>query len=277
MKSEICLYDLKSGDVHSVLQTDQLVEAPNWTPDGLSLIVNGDGRLFRVDLANPELDEINTDFAVSCNNDHGISPDGKTLVISDKTEVGQSCIYTLPVFGGRPKKITSQTPSYWHGWSPDGNTLAYVGRRNQNPFAVFTIPVNGGDESCLTNDFEHTDGPDYTPDGEWIWFNGEKQGRMQLWRMRADGSDLQQMTDDQRWNWFPHPSPDGRQILYLTFAQGTKGHPRDHEVDLRLMPAQGGAPSVLLDLFGGQGSINVPCWAPDSQRFAFVRYARPDS
>ncbi|MGJ8584793.1 MAG: TolB family protein [Marinosulfonomonas sp.] len=277
MKSEICIFDIETGAVSVLLGTDRLIEAPNWTPDGAGLVVNGDGRLFFVDLLAPGLREIPTDFAVNCNNDHGISPDGKRLVISDKTQHDASCIYTLPLEGGVPTQVTKATPSYWHGWSPDGKTLTYVGKRGDDAFSVFTIPQEGGEETCLTTGFEHTDGPDYTPDGAWIWFNGQKNGKMQLWRVRPDGRDLQQMTDDERWNWFPHPSPDGSQVLYLAYENGVFGHPRDKEVELRLLPSQGGEPKVLLELFGGQGSINVPCWAPDGKKFAFVRYARPNT
>ena len=275
MKAELCILDLDGLRVDCVLATDRLIEAPNWTPDGTALIVNGNGRIYRVNLDRPALAEISTGFAMTCNNDHGISPDGRMLVISDKTEEGASVIYTLPVTGGQPQRVTQAAPSYWHGWSPDGETLAFVGKRDDGVFDIYTIPVGGGDEIRLTSGFDHADGPDYTPDGRWIWFNGERAGRMQLWRMRPDGSDLQQMTDDDGWNWFPHPSPDGRHVLYLAYPPGTEGHPRDRDVELRLMPAEGGASQPVLKLFGGQGTINVPCWAPDAGRFAFMRYARP--
>ena len=275
MKSEICLYDVGKGTVQSVLESDQIVEAPNWTPDGLALVVNKNGRIYRIDLANPGLEEIGTDFAVTCNNDHGISPDGRSLVISDKTEEGASCIYTLPIKGGRPQRVTRDIPSYWHGWSPDGATLAFAGKRAGRGFDIYTVLAQGGAETRLTDGFEHTDGPDYTPDGDWIWFNGQRAGRMQLWRMHPNGSDLQQMGDDDRWNWFPHPSPDGQHVVYLSYPPGTAGHPRDCDVDLRLMPAAGGQARVLVEPFGGQGTINVPGWAPDSRSIAFVRYARP--
>lgn len=272
MRSELAIYDLASGQVETVLRTDRLIEAPNWTPDRGALIVNGDGRLYRVMLDGPpEFAEIDTGFAVRINNDHGISQDGRTLVISDSTEEGQSCIYTVPAQGGTPKRITAHVPSYWHGWSPDGATLAYVGKRDAG-FDIYTCPAEGGAENCLTAGFEHCDGPDYTPDGQWIWFNGQRDGRMQLWRMRPDGSAPEQMTDDDRVNWFPHPAPDGGQVLYLAYQNGVEGHPRDQHVELRMMPADGGKPKVLLTLFGGQGTINVPCWAPGSDRFAFVRY-----
>lgn len=271
MKSILSIFDIVTGSVDTVLELDRHIEAPNWSRDGNAWIVNGSGRLFEVDLAAPLLRDIDTGFAVRINNDHGLSPDGAMLAISDSSEFGESCIYTLPAGGGEPARVTELVPSYWHGWSPDGSRLAYAARRAET-FQVYTCPVDGGAEFQVTRGFDHCDGPDYTPDGEWIWFNGEKGGSVQLWRVRPDGSDPQMMTDDERVNWFPHPSPDGKSIVYLAYENDTQGHPADRDVQLRLMPADGGAPEILLDLHGGQGTINVPSWAPDSRRFAFVRY-----
>jgi Tol biopolymer transport system component len=271
MTSELCVFDLGKGTAEVILTTPRLIEAPNWAPDGTSLIVNGDGHLFRVNLAEPSLAPVDTGFATRLNNDHGISPDGGTLVISNHTVVGQSCIYTLPFSGGTPFVITENTPSWWHGWSPDGRSLAYTAVRD-GTFGIYTIPVTGGPETCVTAGGGHHDGPDYTPDGAWIWFNSDQGGSMQLWRVRPDGTDRQRMTAEATVNWFPHPSPDGRAILYLAYEPGTDGHPRDRNVELRLMPAGGGTSTQLVTLFGGQGSINVPCWSPDSRHFAFVRY-----
>jgi Tol biopolymer transport system component len=275
MKSSIEIFDRASGETRVIHQTDRLVEAPNWSPDGRFLIVNGDGRLYRLDLDAPaDLVEIDTGMATRCNNDHGISPDGTTLVISDGTEAGKSCIYTLPLAGGTPRRITDKVPSYWHGWSPDGARLAYCAERGGD-WDIYTIGVEGGAETRLTDGQGASDGPDYSPDGRWIWFNSTRSGTMQIWRMHADGSGLEQMTDDERVNWFPHPCPDGTCVLYLAYEAGIEGHPRDREVELRLMDAEGGNIRTAVALFGGQGSINVPNWAPDGSRFAFVRYARP--
>ena len=199
------------------------------------------------------------------------------LAISDSTQTDGSCIYTLPIEGGEPNRVTSNVPSYWHGWSSDGGMLAYTARRGET-FQIYTCPVEGGDEMQLTFDFLHCDGPDYTPDGEWIWFNGErKEGDVQLWRIRPDGSDLQQVTNDERVNWFPHPSPDGNHVVYLAYEPGTWGHPANRQVELRLIPSSKNAetllsPKVLSSFVGGQGTINVPSWSPDSHRFAYVRY-----
>ena len=274
MMSSLIIHDLPSGDETIVLETDLLIEAPNWTPDGAALIVNGDGRLFRVPLVRPALVAIDTGFATRLNNDHGISPDGSMLVISNHTVIGQSCIYTLPSGGGEPRRVTANTPSWWHGWSPDGRTLAYTAVRS-GAFGIWTIPVDGGAETCIAGGGGHHDGPDYTPDGEWVWFNSDQGGSMQLWRVRADGTDRQKMTEEHAVNWFPHPSPDGALVLYLAYPPGTDGHPRDLDVELRVIPAGGGESRRIASLFGGQGTINVPCWSPDGQRFAYVRYARP--
>jgi Tol biopolymer transport system component len=271
MRSALCLHDLSSGEETVVLETPRLIEAPNWLPDQSGLIVNSDGRLYRVAFAAPDLAEIDTGFATRLNNDHGISPDGTMLAISNHTVPGKSCIYTLPLGGGVPRQVTRNTPSWWHGWSPDGMRHAYAAVRG-GEFAVYTISVGGGEETRVTFGGGHHDGPDYTPDGEWIWFNSDQGGSMQLWRIRPDGRDRQLMTDDDRVNWFPHPSPDGRQVLYLSYPPGTTGHPRDLDVELRLLPASGGAPCAIAAIFGGQGSINVPCWNRTGSAFAYVRY-----
>jgi Tol biopolymer transport system component len=272
--SELTIFDLETRRPETVLRSERLIEAPNWTSDGKALIVNGDGLLYRVDLDRPaRLARIDTGFAVNLNNDHGVSPDGRHLAISDSTENGQSCIYILAASGGAPRKVTQNTPSYWHGWSPDGATLVYCAARN-GIYDIYSCDLQGGAETRLTDGSGHSDGPDYTPDGRWIWFNSDRSGTMQLWRMRPDGSALQRMTDDDRASWFPHPSLDGRHVLYLAYESGVEGHPRDHDVELRLMPAGGGQPETLLAILGGQGSINVPCWEPGSRRFAFMRYDR---
>jgi Tol biopolymer transport system component len=275
MASHLRIHDIASGQSREVLSSERLIEAPNWTRDGRALIVNGEGRLFRVDLDAPDLVRIDTGFAAKLNNDHGISPDGTTLAISDSTEAGQSAIYLVPLAGGTPRRVTPKTPSWWHGWSPDGARLAYAARRHQGgPIAIATCALDGSDERLLTEGFDHCDGPDYSADGGWIWFNGEREGRVCLWRMRPDGSELERMSGDERAHWFPHPSHDGGRVLYLAYPPETRGHPRDREVELRLMPAAGGPPEVVEVLWGGQGSINVPSWAPDGSAFAFMAYDR---
>ncbi len=275
MRSSLEILDIASGAVTTVLRTDRHIEAPNWAPSGDHLIVNGEGHLFRVPLDAPSLQPIACDGLSHLNNDHGISPDGETLVVSDSPGRGTSVIYTLPAGGGTPTRITENAPSWWHGWSPDGGNLAYTCVRD-GQFGIATCPATGGAETVVISSAHHYDGPDYSHDGQWIWFNSDRGGTMDLWRMRVDGSDPEQMTDDTLVNWFPHPSPDGRHVVFLSYAEGTEGHPADRDVTLRLMDLETGETRTLEHLFGGQGTLNVPCWAPDGHRFTYMRYGRDD-
>ena len=268
---------LASTDRRVCLVTSTHIEAPNWLLGDDALVVNSSGRMHRVPAAGGDLEPIDTGFAVRCNNDHGVSPDGTRLVISDQSqEQGQSLIYTLPVGGGTPQRITTSGPSYWHGWSPDGKTLAFCGQRD-GKFGIFTIPAEGGSETRLTTTQGLDDGPEYSPDGKFIYFNSDRTGRMQIWRMHPDGEALEQVTSDGFNNWFPHPSPDGRSLVFLSYAGDVSGHPPNKDVTLRLLPL-GGEDfkaeniQVLTRLFGGQGTINVPCWSADSRKIAFVSY-----
>ena len=274
-RSFLDIFDLDRGTAETIHASPDLIEAPNWTPDGKMLQVNGDGLLFAVPAAGGEPARIDTGFARGLNNDHGISPDGASIAISDRTETGASCIYIVPASGGAPRRVTREVPSWWHGWSPDSLRIAFAAIRGER-FAICETELATGEERMVAGgDGPHYDGPDYTPDGRWIWFNSDRSGDMKLWRIPVAGGEAEQMSFGDSIDWFPHPSPDGRHVLYLAYPAGTQGHPRDLDVELRLMPAEGGAPATLLRFFGGQGSINVPCWAPDSRRFAFMRYARP--
>lgn len=247
-------------------------EAPNWSRDGASFLFNRNGHIEKIAVAGGMPETIDTGFANRCNNDHGISPDGRLLAISDQSqEEHRSLVYVLPIGGGTPKRLTQNAPSYWHGWSPDGQTLAFVGERNGN-FDIYTIPVTGGEEKRLTTAPGLDDGPDYSPDGKYIYFNSERTGKMQIWRMHADGAEQEQITSDEYNNWFPHISPDGKWMVFLSYDASVKGHPEDKDVMLRLMSLSDRKISVLARLFGGQGTINVPSWSPDSKRLAFVSY-----
>jgi hypothetical protein len=271
--SNLELLDVESGRRELVYQTTDAIHAPNWITDGKSLIYNTAGRLVRFDLETKRATPIDTGFATANNNDHVLSFDGRQIGISHHSpdHGGRSIIYTLPVEGGTPKQVTSRGPSYFHGWSPDGKWLVYTGDRDGN-LDIYKIPVDGGDELRLTSTPGLDDGSEFTPDGRWIYFNSGRTGRMQIWRMRAGGSDQQQVTDDAFNNWFPHISPDGQHIVFLSFQPDIAAdqHPFYQHVYFRLMPITGGKPKVIAYVYGGQGTINVPSWSPDSKRIAFV-------
>lgn len=270
--------NIETAKIDTVVKLNQHFEAPNWHPDGY-LIMNSNGFIYTYDISQNSMEVLYTGSAIACNNDHGVSPDGKWLVVSsnDKEDPSpksyKSAIFILPMEGGAPRKVTDQVPSYWHGWSPDGNTLAYCAERNGN-YDIYTIDVNGGEETRLTLTEGLDDGPEYSPDGKYIYFNSYRTGHMQLWRMKADGSDPEQLTFDENSNWFPHVSPDNKWVAYIAYTSDQK---QDHlfgkDVKLRLMNLKTKEIKDLTPVFfGGQGTINVPSWSPDSKKIAFIGY-----
>jgi Tol biopolymer transport system component len=272
--SRLEVMDIKTGERKLVKKFDGRVEAPNWTPDGKYLVYNSEGLIYKIPVYGGEPELINTGRIKSCNNDHMISADGNLLVISASGPAGSSQIFILPFAGGEPTLVTQKGPSYLHGISPDGRYLAYCADRNGN-YDVYVIPLNGGDEKRLTTADGLDDGPEYTPDGKYIWFNSVRSGLMQAWRMKADGSGQKQMTFDEMNSWFPHISPDGNHVVVIAYAKGEVepgSHPANKNVEIRLISSKGGKAEILARLFGGQGTINVNSWSPDSRRFAFVSY-----
>jgi Tol biopolymer transport system component len=273
------LLDVRSGSRQAIHRSADPFEAPNWTRDGGALIYNTSGRseargrLFRFDLATRQPTLIDTGSINRNNNDHVISFDGTMLGISDGSAGGGSSVYTVPIAGGTPKRITTLSPSYLHGWSPDGRTLVYTGGRG-GEFDIYTIPSDGsGPEVNLTRTKGLDDGPEFTPDGQYIYFNSVRGGgTMQIWRMKSDGSSPEPITNDGLNNWFPHISPDGQWIAFISFPADVKpdDHPYYKRVYLRLMPIGGGTPRVIAYVYGGQGTINVPSWSPDGRMLAFV-------
>jgi TolB protein len=264
---------IASADRSVVYRTRDHIEAPNWSHDGKFFLFNGKGRIWKLPVSGGTPEALDTGGQIHCNNDHGLSSDGTQLAISDQTQGGKSRVYVLPVTGGTPRLVTPLAMSYWHGWSPDGKTLAYCAERN-GEFDVYTMPAAGGEETRLTTAPGLDDGPEYSPDGQYIYFNSERTGRMQIWRMKPDGSEQEQVTSDGYCNWFAHPSPNGRWLAILSYAKDVKGHPADKDVTIRLMSLPDKKIRVLAHLFGGQGTINVPSWSPDSRNVAFVSYQR---
>lgn len=265
--------DVVKGHRKVLASADISLQAPNWTPDGKSLICNSLGKLHQFDIETRASKIINTDFADKNNNDHVLTFDGKFIGISDQSQQskGQSAIYSVPVTGGIPKRITEKTPSYFHGWSPDSQYLLYTAERN-GEYDIYKISKNGGPEFQLTNSKGLDDGSEYSPDGKFIYFCSTRSGNMQIWRMGADGQHQVQLTFDEMNNWFPHVSPDNKWLVFLSFDSSVPAdsHPFYKKVYLRMMPVNGGVSKVIAYLYGGQGTINVPSWSPDSKKIAFV-------
>ncbi len=275
--SRLMTVGFDGSDPEVIYETGEVIEAPNWTLDGKWLVYNSKGKLYKISAtggkgAKPT--EIKIGDVVGANNDHVLSPDGKAVYFSAKGH-----IYKVPLAGGAPERISNEHSDdnkliYWlHGISPDGKIAAHCGMRDKNK-DIWIIPTTGGKDQRLTTDPGDDDGPDYSPDGQWIYFNSNRSGSNQVWRLPAAGGKPEAITKDKRVNWFPHPSPDGKWIVYLSYPPGTAEHPRGFDVILRRAKPDGSGVVDLYSFFGGQGTINVPSWSPDSKRFAFVVYQK---
>lgn len=285
-RSKITIFDMGSRTSETIYQADQVIEAPNWSRDGKFLLVNTGGNLYKlpVGAAKAELEKLDLGSGGQrCNNDHDFTRDGKLLAFSASSPSSRgSQVWLANADGSNAKLMTPTAPSYFHGWSSDGKWLAFVGQRD-GKFELYRVAVTGGEEQRLTSKGGYDDGPEYSPDGKWIYFNSNRNGGWDIWRMPAEGAGLgdakvERVTSDELEDWFPHFSPDGKWMLVFAFPKGTENHNGKMEgVVLRLFPAPGktpkpAKPEVLTTFFGGQGTINVNSWSPDSKKFAYVVY-----
>lgn len=286
-RSKLTVYDTATRTEKTVYTQDSVVEAPNWSRDGKFLLVNTGGDLYRLPVdgaGSAKLEKIKlSPGGYRCNNDHDLSWDGQRLAFSASTISSRSSqVFVAGADGSGVKLMVETAPSYFHGWSPDGKWLAFVGQRN-GKYELFRVPAAGGPEQRLTSKGAYDDGPEYSPDGKWIYFNSDRSGGWDIWRMPSEGAGpddakAQQVTNDEFEDWFPHISPDAKWMVFLSFPKGVKTHDDKMEgVSLRLMrtPGKTVKPArieVLTTFFGGQGTINVNSWSPDSKRFAYVVY-----
>ncbi|MBM6622073.1 biopolymer transporter Tol [Micrococcaceae bacterium RIT802] len=278
-RCEVWVADAATGERELLFTThDRLLEAPNWTLDGAALVLNGDGSLWMLDLADRRLDRVPLAGIAALNNDHVLDPDGGHIYLS----AADGHIHRASLRGGRPTRVTADDgwSHFLHGVSPDGGTLAYVGIEDgdfSRPGRLMTMPADGGMPTPLDTGTGHCDGPEYSPDGHWLYLNTEAftpdPGHAQLARIRPDGSGFERLLDSRTVDWFPHLSPDGRLATYLRFPAGTRGHPADLDVELVVVATDDWTTPVhTFALFGGQGTLNVNSWAPTSDRFAYVAY-----
>ncbi len=274
--SKLEVMEVETGHRKVLFETAHSIQAPNWTVDGKSLIYNSKGRLFNYELKSGEIKPINTGFAIRNNNDHVLTFDGTMLGIShhNSEDDGNSTLYYLPAEGSsNPKVVTKKGKgaSYLHGWSPDNKKMIFTAHR-KGQYDIYSVEVETGKETQLTKEKTLDDGSEYSPDGKYIFFNSVRTGTMQLWRMDADGKNPKQLTFDGYNDWFPHVSPDMKWIVFISFPKDIdpNDHPFYKHCLLRIMPYEGGEPRVIGYLYGGQGTINVPSWSPDSRHIAFV-------
>lgn len=249
------------------------IGSANWTKDGQTLYFDREGQIEKMSVLGATPESVKIGPRLWCDDNHGLSPDNKLLAVSCAPTRGPATsIYLVSLDGSEgtgSRRLTRGGVVEFHGWSPDGTTIVFAGTRNGRK-DIYAVPAQGGQETRLTTTGTN-DAPDFGPDGS-IYFDSDRSGAMQIWRMNADGTHAEQLTHDDTNDWFPHVSPDGKQMVYLTCARVIVGHPANKDVSLRLMDLHNGQSRVLVDLFGGEGTINAPSWSPDNHHLAFTGY-----
>ncbi len=274
--SHLEVMDVETGDRKILASFDHSIQAPNWTQDGKTLIYNSNGVLYKYELATGKISMLNTGFANDNNNDHVLSIDGTKIGIShhNADDERKSSIYYLPIEGSdTPIKVTKDGVghSYFHSWSKDDKKMIFTANR-KGKYDIYEVEVATGKETQLTDLETLDDGSEYSPDNKFIFFNSNRTGTMQLWKMDANGKNQVQLTFDKYNDWFPHFSPDEKSIVFISFPEDidSSTHPFYKHCLIRSMPVGGGEPKAIAYIYGGQGTINVPSWSPDSKYIAFV-------
>ena len=278
-RSDVYVFSPSSGVSRRVFTTGRtLLEAPNWSPDGAALLLNGDGLLWKLDLTALTIEEVEITSLPPINNDHVLGADGDTIYLSAND--GQ--VHRAPWRGGRASCVTEDDGffHFLHGVSPDGSTLAYIqladGHFSTNG-EIMTVSTSGGTPTLVDTGPGHTDGSEYSPDGQYLYYNTEtfstEPGHAQLARVPVAGGVGERLVSSDRVDWFPHVSPDGKHAVYVSFPTGTQGHPANLDIELKVVGTDDWtSPRHTLELFGGQGTMNVNSWSPNSESFAFVAY-----
>lgn len=278
MQSFIEYIDIKSGSITPLLSSNTRMSAPTWFPDGQTLLSNVYGRIHQFSKADQMLKLVDTQFLGGTFCDYGLSPDGSQLALTNSDDYHNARIYIREMQNGAVRVAVNQSPSWFHGWSRDGRYIIYTCIRKEK-WAIGQIAVEGdGKEQILLQSDKFTskmlDGPEFSPDGRYFWFNSDKSGTMQIWRKELGTDISEQMTDDDDANYFPHPSPDGTHVCFLKKNRAESNWSQDGLVELWLLSLNGSPPKHLRTVFGGLGTLNVPSWSPTGDGFAYARYSQ---
>jgi Tol biopolymer transport system component len=220
--------------VHTILGkanqvgTNQVIAFPSWSPDGAQ-IAFGIGGFFDRPVRPGQLAIIRPDGTglrvltdgKASSGFPSWSPDGKQLVFRVMGD-GKEGLRILTLESGKITQLTSEYDTF-PVWSPRGDRIAFCSFRDGD-YDIYTVRPDGSELRKLTNSHSNDAHPIWSPDGDWIVFSSARKGfkdegmlntggpqpNGELFAMRADGSEVSQLTDNQWEDATPTWRPDLR-------------------------------------------------------------------
>jgi WD40-like Beta Propeller Repeat len=277
-RTRITVIDVDGSKSKVIFDSPHRYAAPEWTPDGASLIINGGGKLWRLPASGGTPMPVPTRTAPWIDVNHAVSPDGKSLAFT------AGSIWKVPAAGGEPISITPAAGGYVHGWSPDGKWLVFSANRGHG-LDLFRISADGGSDYRLTSSPQAEDAASYSPDGRWIYFLSDRGGNRDIRRMPASGAGpgdakAEQITSDDREDAAPRCSPDGKWLVFLSYPPRTNFNAMDRDVLIRRLPLTGGRPArakptETARIVGGHGTLGSRPFSPDGRRVVYASFEPP--
>jgi TolB protein len=154
--------------------------------------------------------------------------------------------------------LSDETYKFWFSWSPDQKQILYQSDFHPPNSYIYKVDITGENQQPIVTDPTARNWmPDWSPDGQQIAFCSDRSGVFTLYVMKADGSNLKQITEID--SSAPRWSPDGQRIAFQAYV--------DDNYEIFVVNADG---SNLVNLTKHPASDMIPSWSPDGNRLSFT-------
>jgi TolB protein len=191
------------------------------------------------------------------------SPDGRQIAYVS-FEANRSEIYLQDLRSGVRKRVSARPGvNGAPAWSPDGKSLALSLSRQDGNLDIYTLDLSTQVLTRLTSGSAIDTEPAWSLDGKQVYFTSDAAGGPQIYRIAADGGNVQRVTFEGPYNARPRVAPDGKQ---LAVVHNDRGNYRIALIDLARSTTE-----VLSD-----GRLDEsPSFAPNGEMLIFATREGP--